>query len=797
MNSYGVKIAVRHSILDGEIVASPSKSQTHRALICASLANGISIIYNPLVCDDTAATMRACETLGARFIVKSEEKIVVQGIGDNPHEIGKEIDCSESGSTLRFVTPIAAVLNSEITFTGRASLGKRPIGELLSVLEKLGARIQFLGKRDGIPFKIVGTSEVTVTNIAIRGDVSSQFISGLLFALPLVSGDTEIEISTELESKDYVELTLDVLERFGIKVQKSADFRSLRIRGGQRYTNADISIEGDYSSSAYMLVGAAISGGERGVTVKDLYRESKQGDRMIVDILKDMGANVEVKDSSVTVKKSDLIGTKIDGRNIPDLIPILAIAATRAKGTSIFEGIGRLRLKESDRLSAIKELGKKLGCEVIVENETMTISGNCDLELNDAVEFADHRLVMAAVVSGLARKGEFIVGNPTAVKKSYPGFFDHLRELGADLMALSNTLGNNLRLSVYGESHGRRIGALLDGVPEGLLIDNGMVQEELEKRKSVSPLTTGRREPDVVEILSGVKNNRTTGDRIRLELKNSDVNSEFYERNRNLIRPGHADFTARQKYASVFDYRGGGFLSGRMTACFVAAGAIAKRILDEKGIRVLSHIVQIGRVRINSFPSDEYLLNVKFPGVVKCADPVVASEMQRAIEEAREERDSLGGIVECRVLGIPVGIGEPIFHSLEGEISQAMFSIPAVKGVEFGSGFKGSETRGSENNDPFLVEGGRVVTLTNNAGGILGGISSGMPLVFRVAIKPTSSISKEQRTIDYRRSENVTLSVKGRHDPCIAVRAPPVVEAMAALTVVDLLMAGGLIDGTD
>lgn len=228
-----------------------------------------------------------------------------------------------------------------------------------------------------------------------------------------------------------------------------------------------------------------------------------------------------------------------------------------------------------------------------------------------------------------------------------------------------------------------------------------------------------------------------------------------------------------------------------MTACFVAAGAVAKRILEMHGISVVSHIVQVGKVRIKTNPTDDDLLKADFPGVIRCADPTTAEEMKRTIEYAREQRDSLGGIVECRIIGAPVGIGEPLFHSLEGELSQAMFSIPAVKGIEFGTGFRGAEMSGSENNDPFAMVNGTMVTITNNAGGILGGISNGMPLVFRVAIKPTSSIAREQATVDLARAENATISVKGRHDPCVAVRAPPVVESMAALTVADLLIAGG------
>ncbi|MCL5407947.1 MAG: chorismate synthase [Candidatus Thermoplasmatota archaeon] len=360
-------------------------------------------------------------------------------------------------------------------------------------------------------------------------------------------------------------------------------------------------------------------------------------------------------------------------------------------------------------------------------------------------------------------------------------------------MTVSNVYGNFLELRLLGESHGKRIGSILKGVPSGVKIQREFIQSELEKRRSINQLTTTRREEDAVEIVSGIESDETTGETIRLEIRNRDVKSEAYERTKSLIRPGHADYTAREKYASVFDYRGGGFLSGRMTACLVAAGAIAKKVLETQGIKVLAHTISIGDVKVTKVLSDEDVERNRFSNFVRCADLEKAKEMERAIEEVKREGDSLGGIIECRIIGLPLGVGEPIFHSIESDVSHSIFAIPAVKGIEFGSGFKGSDRKGSENNDPFAVKEGKVVTLTNNSGGILGGISNGMPVVFRVAIKPTSSIAKEQQTIDYEKLEGASLSIKGRHDPCIAVRAPPVVEAMTALTITDLMMAGGFI----
>ncbi len=791
MNDWGVRMEIGKSTVEGEVTASPSKSQTHRALICAALAEGVSTIYGPLLCDDTEATLQACKSMGAEILSKSEEKIVIRGIGGVFSIKEGKIDCKESGSTMRFFTPLAAISGGKISFIGRPSLEKRPVLELLSVLEDLGASVEYSRDIGSLPFTIASKGKLSAGQVKISGNVSSQFISGLLFALPLLYGESNIIITTDLESKDYVELTIDVLERFGISVHRSPDVRNITVQGGQTYKASEITIEGDYSSSAYLLAAGVLAGGEGGVTVRNLRSESKQGDKRIIAFLKSMGADVELGDSSVTVWRSDLSGCEIDVSDTPDLAPVLAIVSACSKGTTLLKGIRRLRFKESDRVDSTEWMMNDLGCKIRVEENALSIQGGIDLSSPVFLNFQDHRLVMSSSVAGLVRSGKTFVGGPTAIKKSYPDFFDHLRALGGDVTTISNSLGKILKVSVYGESHGRRIGAVLEGVPRGITVEREYVQKELDKRRSTTLLTTTRREPDTVEILSGLKEEITTGEVIRMEIKNMDVKSDAYIKGKGLIRPGHADYTARQKYGSVFDYRGGGFLSGRMTATFVAAGSVAKKIIATKGVRVLSHIVRIGTIKSDFNPSDEEIENAETEGIIRCIDPEKSKEMQRAIEDARSQGDSLGGIVECRIVGLPVGVGEPIFHSLESEISRTMFAIPAVKGVEFGSGFRGAGMRGSENNDPFAIRDDRVVTLTNNAGGILGGISNGMTVVFKVAFKPTSSISRVQRTVDYSKGKDEMISVTGRHDPCIAVRAPPVVEAMAALTVADLMMISG------
>ena len=273
---------------------------------------------------------------------------------------------------------------------------------------------------------------------------------------------------------------------------------------------------------------------------------------------------------------------------------------------------------------------------------------------------------------------------------------------------------------------------------------------------------------------------------------NQDVDSSQYLKNRFLPRPGHADFTAFTKYGGFNDFRGGGRFSGRITASFVMAGAIAKKLLGLKGIEVLAHTVEIGGIKAQPKETDEIRKNID-NNTLRCADPAAAEKMLEAIEKARAEGDSLGGIVEAVALNIPTGLGEPVFDTLEGDLAKAMFAIPAVKGVEFGSGFSAAAKRGSENNDSFTIRNGKIVTQTNNAGGILGGISSGMPIVVRVAVKPTSSIGKDQNTVDMEKMEPATLSIEGRHDACIIPRAVPVVGAMMAATLCDFAIRAGII----
>ncbi|MBI4187016.1 MAG: chorismate synthase [Chloroflexi bacterium] len=357
---------------------------------------------------------------------------------------------------------------------------------------------------------------------------------------------------------------------------------------------------------------------------------------------------------------------------------------------------------------------------------------------------------------------------------------------------MGNSLGKLFTVTSFGESHGSCMGTVIDGCPAGLPLAAEDIQVDVDRRKpGPGAASTTRVEEDRVEILSGVFNGKTTGAPICLLVWNKDADSSQYEKMRFLPRPGHADYTAFIKYGGFNDFRGGGRFSGRVTVTMVMAGAIARKLLGQLGIEVLAHTIEIGGVKASPKGIDEIRQNV-YRSPVRCADPEAAAEMIKVIERAKEEGDSIGGAVEGIALNVPAGLGEPIFDTLEGELARALFAIPAVKGVEFGAGFSVAGKRGSENNDPFIIRDGKIVTATNNAGGILGGISSGMPVVARVAVKPTPSISRTQQTVDLSTMESASLAVKGRHDVCVVPRAVTVVESMMAATLCDFALRAGI-----
>lgn len=359
-----------------------------------------------------------------------------------------------------------------------------------------------------------------------------------------------------------------------------------------------------------------------------------------------------------------------------------------------------------------------------------------------------------------------------------------------------NTIGHALKLTLFGESHGWGVGVVLDGLPAGVPLDVAKdVQPDMDRRRpGQSLLTTQRKEEDAVEVLSGLTDGHTSGNPLTLVVRNEDKQSRVYDDTRFLPRPGHSDYPAYVKYGGQNDHRGGGQFSGRMTAGLVMAGAVAKKLLAPLGVEARAHTVQIGDVRVDRDVPWEELPRAE-QSRVRCAVPEVAARMEAVVEAARNAQDSVGGVVEGVVRGCKVGWGEPFFGGVEGLMAELLFSIPAVKGVEFGAGFRAPAMHGSVHNDAFEVRDGEVVTTTNHAGGVLGGLTTGMPVVARVAFKPASSIAREQRTFDLRTKEPATLKVKGRHDPCIVPRAVPVVEACMAFTLADLAKLNGDLEG--
>ncbi|MGI0130180.1 MAG: chorismate synthase [Thermoplasmata archaeon] len=354
--------------------------------------------------------------------------------------------------------------------------------------------------------------------------------------------------------------------------------------------------------------------------------------------------------------------------------------------------------------------------------------------------------------------------------------------------------GDRYRITIFGSSHGPEVGVEIDGVPAHTPIDLAAVQHQLDRRRPVGRrLATKRQEEDRLIVDSGVTDGATDGTTIRAHVANEDVRREPYDRMRATPRPGHADFPARVRYGPEADLSGGGIFSGRMTVGLVIAGSIGRQMLLRQGIDLVGYTRSIGSVEAE-IPEDLDLLGLRERSErneVGTPDPRAAARMEEAIGEARRDGDSLGGVVEVRADGVPVGLGEPFFDSIESAIAHAVFSVPAVKGIEFGAGFRAARMRGSEHNDPFAWVNGRVRTTTNHAGGILGGLATGMPVVFRAVVKPTSSIARPQRTVDLERRTNETLGVTGRHDPCIVPRAVVVLESVAAVALTDLALRGG------
>lgn len=357
---------------------------------------------------------------------------------------------------------------------------------------------------------------------------------------------------------------------------------------------------------------------------------------------------------------------------------------------------------------------------------------------------------------------------------------------------MSSYYGNNIKFSIFGQSHSKGIGVVADGLPPGFEPDMDQLREFMGRRApGKNRFSTKRKEADAFEVLSGLKNGAFCGAPFAVEILNSDTRSKDYSQLREIPRPGHADFTASIKYGGNQDEAGGGHFSGRLTAPLCLIGGICLQILEKEGIQIGTHIESIGGVKdrrfdpVNLKPEDFTSIRDKMLPVM---DDSAEDLMAAKIDSVREEGDSIGGIIECGITGLPVGLGDPMFEGMENRIASIVFGIPAVKGIEFGAGFEVSEMKGSENNDCFRIKDDRVVTETNNSGGILGGITSGMPLIFRIAVKPTPSIFKAQKSVSLYKMEDTELQINGRHDPCIVPRALPCVEAATAIAVYDALL---------
>jgi chorismate synthase len=365
------------------------------------------------------------------------------------------------------------------------------------------------------------------------------------------------------------------------------------------------------------------------------------------------------------------------------------------------------------------------------------------------------------------------------------------------ILVVDNTFGTIFTITSFGESHGNLIGIVIDGIPAGIALDFDLIQKELDMRRpGQSDLTTPRNEKDEVKIVSGIFNNMTTGAPVCLYIENKDINSSEYEKFKNILRPSHVDYSVLKKYGGYSDYRGSGRFSGRITAGFVMAGAIAKQILSKYNISIFAYTKAIGHIiDKNDYDSIEIqeLLKLRENSPVRTINQKKSEEMEHLIKEVKTQKDSIGGIIKCISRNYPAGKGGPIFNSLESIISHAIFSIPGIKGIEFGAGFRAATMKGSEHNDPWILKKGKITTTKNSSGGIIGGISTGMPIEFTIAVKPPSTISIPQKTVNIDNMENVEFEFTGRHDPCIVQRVVPVVEAITAVVLLDCLLIEGFV----
>jgi 3-phosphoshikimate 1-carboxyvinyltransferase len=425
-----VKMEVRIKKIEGvkgAVHAPPSKSYTHRAFVISSLARGRSIIKNYLKAQDTYSTLKACKGFGVR--IEGGEEIVIHGSDGELHTPASEIDVENSGTTLRFISGLAA-LDGEVTITGDESIQKRPMQPLLDALNQLGVEA-FSTKKDGTPPIVIKGGGIKGGEVKIRGDISSQFISSLLISSPYAKNDVKIRLTTPLKSRPYVDLTLDVMEKFGVTV-KNKDYMQFYVKAGKGYRGREYAVEGDYSSAGYFLALAALTNSE--ITVANLFRESMQGDRVILDILKRMGAKIKAKSNEVTVVGRGLEGIEVDLGDTPDLLPTVSALAAKAEGTTTIKNVEHARYKECNRLSACATEFGKLGITIVEKKDGLVIQGTGKLTGARVQSHNDHRMAMALTIAGLCAEGETIVEDADPVKISFPEFFDTLKSLGIKIV---------------------------------------------------------------------------------------------------------------------------------------------------------------------------------------------------------------------------------------------------------------------------------------------------------------------------------------------------------------------------
>lgn len=416
-------VSINPTKLEGQVKIPPSKSVCHRALICASLSSGVSNITNVDFSEDIEATCEALKSLGV-IIEKGNNSLSIKG-NSNLYVKKPNVHCFQSGSTLRFLIPLAATLGEEITFTGDGKLVERPLNVYYDIFKS--QKIYYKTEGGKLPLTING--KLKSGDYRVRGDVSSQFVTGLLFALPLLSGDSKIEITTELESKSYVDITIDMLGKFGVCVDGSS-YREFIIKGNQTYKEVDCNIEGDFSQVAFWLVMGALG---KGITCMGLDTDSLQGDRIIVHILKDMGVEIEEKENCIEVNPSKTTGVVIDVSQCPDLVPVLAALASVSHGTTEIINAARLRIKESDRLKAITSELNKIGAEVIEKEDSLIIHGKENLKGGNVTSWKDHRIAMALAAVSSKCTEPLVIEGAECVKKSYPGFWEDFRSLGGEI----------------------------------------------------------------------------------------------------------------------------------------------------------------------------------------------------------------------------------------------------------------------------------------------------------------------------------------------------------------------------